>query len=139
MNILLMQPLDQFEIIYYGNIRNIPINNSLIYLIFIYLVIRFIFGMTLIDLRLIPYNLQIFVEEIYGFVFGLVKQQISISGYPYFPIIFTLFLFILISNLVGMTLYSFTVTSHVTMAFTLSFSFFISIIIIGLLIQKKNL
>jgi ATP synthase subunit 6 len=89
-------------------------------------------------MRLVPYNLQIFVEQIYNFVFGLVKQQINVSGYPYFPIIFTLFLFILTANLVGMTLYSFTLTSHVTIAFTLSFSFFISIITIGILIQKAE-
>ena len=138
MNFFLTQPLEQFEIIYFGNIRNIPLNNSLIYLIFIYLIIRFFFGMVLLDLKLIPYHLQTFIEQIYNFVFGLVKQQINISGYPYFPLIFTLFLFILFSNLIGMTLYSFTITSHVTIAFTLSFSFFISIVIIGILIQKSS-
>ena len=37
-----------------------------------------------------------------------------------------------------MSLYSFTLTSHVTVAFTLSFSFFISIIIVGILIQKAS-
>jgi ATP synthase subunit 6 len=137
-NILITQPLEQFEIIYLGSIAGIPINNSLIYLIFVYLVIRFFFGLALHNMRLVPYNLQIFVEQIYNFVFGLVKQQINVSGYPYFPIIFTLFLFILVSNLVGMSLYSFTLTSHVTVAFTLSFSFFLSIIIVGILIQKAK-
>lgn len=132
----LSQPLEQFEISYFGSIAGIPINNSLIYLIIAYLVIRFFFGLVLYDLRLVPYNLQTFVEQIYTFVFGLVKQQIGVSGYPYFAMIFTLFLFILVANLVGMTLYSFTLTSHVTVAFTLSFSFFIAIILIGLLVQK---
>ena len=136
MNFILMQPLEQFEIIFLGTFAGIPINNSLIYLIIVYLVIRFFFGLVLVNLRVIPYNLQIFIEQIYSFVFGIVKQQINTSGYAYFPIIFTLFLFILVSNLVGMSLYSFTLTSHVTIAFTLSFSFFISIVIIGILIQK---
>jgi F-type H+-transporting ATPase subunit a len=133
-----MQPLEQFEIIFLGTFAGIPINNSLIYLIIVYLVIRFFFGLVLVNLRVIPYNLQIFIEQIYSFVFGIVKQQINTSGYAYFPIIFTLFLFILVSNLVGMSLYSFTLTSHVTIAFTLSFSFFISIVIIGILIQKAS-
>ena len=136
MNLILMQPLEQFEIIFLGSLGSIPINNSLIYLIIVYLVIRFFFGMVLLNLRVIPYNLQTFIEQIYNFVFGLVKQQINTSGYAYFPIIFTLFLFILVANLVGMSLYSFTLTSHVTIAFTLSFSFFLSIIIVGILIQK---
>ena len=48
----------------------------------------------------------------------------------------SLFLFILVSNLVGMSLYSFTLTSHVTIAFTLSFSFFIAIVTTGIYIQK---
>jgi ATP synthase subunit 6 len=133
-----MQPLEQFEIIFLGTFAGIPINNSLIYLIIVYLVIRFFFGLVLVNLRLVPYNLQTFIEQIYSFVFGLVKQQINTSGYAYFPMIFTLFLFILVSNLVGMSLYSFTLTSHVTIAFTLSFSFFISIVIIGILIQKAS-
>lgn len=138
MNFILMQPLEQFEIIFLGTFAGIPINNSLIYLIIVYLVIRFFFGLVLVNLRIIPYNLQIFIEQIYSFVFGIVKQQINTSGYAYFPMIFTLFLFILVSNLVGMSLYSFTLTSHVTIAFTLSFSFFISIVIIGILIQKAS-
>jgi F-type H+-transporting ATPase subunit a len=135
---LIAQPLEQFEITYLGSIAGIPINNSLLYLIFVYLVIRFFFGLALLDMRVVPLNLQIFIEQIYNFVFGLVKQQINVSGYPYFPIIFSLFMFILTANLVGMSLYSFTLTSHVTIAFTLSFAFFISIIIVGVLIQKAS-
>jgi ATP synthase subunit 6 len=131
------QPLDQFEIIYLGNFL-IDINNSLIYFIFVYFVIICMHFLVLYDLRIIPYNWQIFVENIYNFVLGLVKQQINVSGYAYFPLIFTLFLFILFANLIGMSLYSFTLTSHVTVAFTLSFSFFISIIFVGILIQKMS-
>ena len=138
MKLLLTQPLEQFEIIFLGNIMGIPINNSLIYLIIVYVLIRFFFGLALLNSKIIPCNLQTVIEQIYNFVFGLIKQQININGYAYFPIIFTLFLFILVANLVGMSLYSFTLTSHVTIAFTLSFSFFISIIIIGILIQKTS-
>lgn len=132
------QPLEQFEIIFLGYFNKFPINNALLYLIFVYLLIRFFFGLAFLNLRLIPYNLQIFVEEVYNFVFTLVKQQIGTAGYAYFPVIFTLFLFILFANLIGMSLYSFTLTSHVTIAFTLSFSFFIAIIIVGILIQKAD-
>lgn len=135
---LLYQPLEQFEIIFLGYFKKFPINNAVIYLIFVYLLIRFLFGLVFYNMRLIPYNFQIFVEEIYNFVFTLVKQQIGTNGYAYFPVIFSLFLFILVSNLIGMSLYSFTLTSHVTIAFTLSFSFFIAIIIVGILIQKAS-
>lgn len=137
-SLILSQPLEQFEIIFLGHFGSFPINNGLIYLIFVYFIIRFFFGMVFLNMRLIPYNLQIFVEGVYNFVFSLVKQQINTAGYAYLPIIFSLFLFILVANLVGMSLYSFTLTSHITVAFTLSFSFFIAVVIIGILIQKKS-
>lgn len=132
------QPLEQFEIIFLGYFAGLPINNAVIYLIFVYFLIRFVFGLVFLNTRLVPYNLQTLVEQLYNFVFGLVKQQINIAGYPYFPVIFSLFIFILFANLIGMSLYSFTLTSHVTVAFTLSFSFFIAIIIVGVLIQKAS-
>jgi ATP synthase subunit 6 len=62
----------------------------------------------------------------------------SITGYLYFPMIFSLFLTIIIYNLIGMTLYSFTVTSHVIVAFTLSFAFFLAIVLTGVITQKKD-
>lgn len=138
MNIINFQPLEQFEIIFLGYFRSFPINNALIYLILVYFLIRMLFGLVFLQTRLIPYNLQTFVEQIYSFVFNLVKQQINVSGYAYFPVIFSLFLFILVANLIGMSLYSFTLTSHVTIAFTLSFSFFIGIVLVGILIQKSS-
>lgn len=131
------QPLAQFEIIFLSFYKNIiPINNALIYMLFVYLVIRILFGMVFISRKVIPNNWQIFFEEIYLFVFNLLKQQVGTKGYGYFPIKFTLFLFILFSNLLGMTLYSFTVTSHAVITFSLGFVFFIGIFIIGVVIQK---
>lgn len=73
---------------------------------------------------------------VYTFVFNLIKQQVGIKGYPYFPLKFTLFLFILVGNLFGMTLYSFTITSHAIITFSLSFAFFIGVVIIGIVTQK---
>jgi len=133
---LLYQPLEQFEIIFLGTLLGFHINNVLIYLFFVFFIIYFIFGLVFLNFKIIPYNFQVFAESIYNFVFGLVKQQINTKGYPYFPAIFSLFMFILVANLIGMSLYSFTLTSHVTVAFTLSFSFFIGIVVVGILIQK---
>jgi len=138
MNNIFFQPLEQFEITFLGYFAGIPVTNSLLYLIFVYLIIRFMFGLVFLNTRIVPYNLQSLMELIYNFVFSLVKQQIGVRGYAYFPIVMTLFMFILVANLIGMALYSFTLTSHVTVAFTLSFSFFIGVVIIGILIQKAS-
>jgi len=133
---MFFQPLEQFEIFFLGKIGGLAITNSTIYLIILSFVIFFLFTMVFLQSRLIPYNIQIFVEEIYNFVFGLVKQQMNTKGYAYFPLIFTLFLFILVANIIGMCLYSFALTSHVVIAFALSFSMFMGIVIIGIIIQK---
>lgn len=137
MNNINFHPLEQFEIVFLGYYYNIPVTNYFIYLILVYFVILFLFGFAVLNIRIIPYNFQNFIELIYNFVFNLMKQQLGSYGYVYFPIIFTLFLFLIVSNLVGMALYSFTLTSYVTVAFTLSFSFWIAAVIIGILIQKK--
>ena len=130
------QPLDQFEILFLGYFKNIPINNSIMYMLFIYLTLRIIFGLIFFELKVIPNNWQRLGESMYLFVFDLIKQQVGIKGYPYFPIKLTLFLFILIGNLLGMTLYSFTITSHFIITFSLAFAFFLGILITGIMIQK---
>lgn len=54
---LFFQPLDQFEIIFLGNLyKYLPLNNSLLYMFYIFIIIRFLFGVILIDLKIIPNN-----------------------------------------------------------------------------------
>ena len=60
------------------------------------------------------------VESLFGFILQLVKNQIGPKGQPYFPAIYSLFLFILFLNLIGLIPYSFTATAH--FALTLGFS-----------------
>jgi ATP synthase subunit 6 len=61
----------------------------------------------------------------------LVSEQIGKKGIQYFPFVFTLFTFLLLSNLIGMIPYSFTTTSHFIITFTLSFCVFIAMTLIG--------
>ena len=133
MTTLLYQPLAQFELLFLDYYKDIiPVNNALIYMLFIYLTIRFLFGIVFINLKVIPNNWQNFFETLYLFVFNMLKQQVGKKGYAYFPLKFALFIFILFANILGMTLYSFTVTSHGIITFALAFIFFIGIVIIGL-------
>ena len=130
------QPLDQFEIVFLGYFKGIPINNSIMYMLYIYLSLRILFGLTFLELKIIPNNWQRLFESLYLFVFDLIKQQIGIKGYAYFPIKLTLFLFILVGNLLGMTLYSFTITSHGIITISLASAFFIGVVIVGIVTQK---
>nr|YP_009647063.1 ATP synthase F0 subunit 6 [Chloropicon mariensis]QBX98691.1 ATP synthase F0 subunit 6 [Chloropicon mariensis] len=83
--------------------------------------------------RLIPSRWQSIVELIYDFIYDMVQNQVGPAGRPYFPFIFTLFVFILGANLIGMIPYSFTSTSHIVVTFGLSLSIFIGVTLLGFL------
>ena len=68
---------------------------------------------------------------IYEFVVSLVDEQIGSKGRKFFPLIFTIFVFLLFTNLIGMVPYSFTATSHLVVTFGLSLSLFIGVTIVG--------
>jgi ATP synthase subunit 6 len=68
---------------------------------------------------------------VYETVSQLVYDNLNFEGEKYLPYIFTLFTFILFNNLIGLLPYSFTVTSHLIVTFTLSLSIFIGVIIVG--------
>ena len=77
-------------------------------------------------------------ESIYATIHSIVTNQInSGKGQIYFPFIYTLFIFILINNLIGMIPYSFASTSHFILAFALSFTVVLGATILGF--QKHGL
>ena len=81
--------------------------------------------------RLIPSLWQCLLEMIYEFVYSLAVEQIGPKGRFYFPLLFTVFTFLMMCNCIGMIPYSFTVTSHFAVTFGLSVSLFIGVTLIG--------
>ena len=80
-----------------------------------------------------PTKLQIAIEMSYSFIANMVKDNVGSGGKAYFPFIFTLFLFILFGNVLGMVPYNFTYTSHIIVTFGLAGFIFIGVTIIGLI------
>lgn len=80
---------------------------------------------------IVPGRLQSIAELAYELVANMVRSNTGSAGQKYFPLIFTLFMFILASNMLGMLPYSFTVTSHIIVTFTMAFIVFIGITVIG--------
>jgi F-type H+-transporting ATPase subunit a len=77
-------------------------------------------------------------ESLYATIHSIVVNQINTrSGQIYFPFIYTLFIFILINNLIGMIPYSFASTSHFILTFALSFTVVLGATILGF--QKHGL
>jgi ATP synthase subunit 6 len=87
--------------------------------------------------RLISNKTQAFLEKFYIFIFELIYQQVGFLGQQFVPLFFTLFSFILVANLVGLVPYSFTLTSHIMLTFTLSFSVFVGLTILAVKYQPN--
>jgi F-type H+-transporting ATPase subunit a len=80
---------------------------------------------------LVPSRLQSVAESIYEFVAGMVRDSMGEQGMKFFPLIFTLFMFILTLNMLGMIPGFFTVTSQIWVTAALALLVFFTVIIIG--------
>ncbi len=81
---------------------------------------------------LVPGRLQSMAEICYEFIANLLRDTVGSEGKRYFPIVFTIFMFVLFGNLLGMLPYSFTFTSHIIVTFALAISIFIGVTILGI-------
>ena len=81
--------------------------------------------------KIIPNKMQLIAEMFYTFVAKMISDTAGSKAKPYFPFIFSLFMFVLFCNMVGMLPYSFTVTSHIIVTLILALFIFIAVTIIG--------
>jgi F-type H+-transporting ATPase subunit a len=84
---------------------------------------------------LVPGRMQSIAEISYEFIANTLKQSAGTEGMKFFPLVFTLFMFILAVNMLGMIPYTFTVTSHIIITVSLALLVFLTVIIYGF---KKN-
>ena len=138
---MICSPLDQFLIF---NIIPLQIGNFFFSFtnsaFFLSLILAIFFFLAFLAFNtggfLNPTPVQLFLENLYEFIYNLVFQQIGDTGIKqFFSLVFSIFTFILLCNGFGMIPYSFTVTSHFIVTLGLSFSFFIGITIIGVSIH----
>ena len=81
--------------------------------------------------KLIPSKIQLIGEMSYTFVAKMISDTAGSKAKPYFPFIFSLFMFVLFCNMVGMLPYSFTVTSHIIVTLIMALFIFVAVTIIG--------
>ena len=81
--------------------------------------------------EIIPSKIQLLTEISYSFVSKMISDTAGPNGKPFFPFIFSLFMFILFCNMLGMIPYAFTVTSHIIVTFALASTIFIGVTVIG--------
>ena len=80
---------------------------------------------------IVPSRLQLLSELSYNFIAQLLNDTVGKEGRRYFPFVFSIFMFVLIGNMVGMVPYSFTFTSHIIVTFALATVVFIGVTILG--------
>ncbi len=130
-------PLKQFEIktIWPLEAYGIDIsftNSSLAMLVTVFLILIFMF-FGLRNASIIPTKGQSLLEMSYEFIAEMIGDNIGKEGMRYFSFVFTLFLFILLGNLIGMFPYSFTWTSHIIVTFAIAFFIFLAVTLIAIM------
>ena len=129
-------PMHQFEVYKIGpeiNLGGVNLsftNASLFMTISSTLILLFLFLGTK-KKSLVPSKIQFITEASYTFVAKMINDTAGSSAKSFFPFIFTLFMFVLFANMVGMLPYSFTVTSHIIVTFALAAIVFIGVTILG--------
>jgi F-type H+-transporting ATPase subunit a len=128
-------PLEQFEIkrlidIQLGGV-DASFTNSSLMMIFVLVVGTMALSLGMRKRAMIPGRWQSIVELAYEFIANMLRENVGSEGRQYFLFIFTLFMFILFSNLLGLVPYSFTVTSHIVVTFALAMVVFIGVTIIA--------
>jgi F-type H+-transporting ATPase subunit a len=137
--IIINSPLDQFEIRnlfsidtpLLGNL-NPSLTNIGLYLLIATFLVFFTSIITTNYSRISPNKVSLFKETLYATIHSIVVNQINNkNGQVYFPFMYTLFVFILVNNLIGMVPYSFASTSHFILTFSLSFTIVLGATILG--------
>ena len=129
-------PMYQFTVyrigpeISFGNI-DVSFTNASLFMVINALLILFLFSLATRNKALIPSKIQLVSELSYTFVAKMINDTAGVKAKPYFPFIFSLFMFVLFCNMVGMLPYAFTVTSHIIITFVLASIVFIGVTIIG--------
>jgi F-type H+-transporting ATPase subunit a len=81
----------------------------------------------------VPGRMQSLAEMTYEFIAGTVRSSAGEEGMRFFPLVFSLFIFILILNLLGMVPYGFTVTSHIIVTFAMAAIVILTVMVYGIM------
>lgn len=142
---MLLTPLEQFQIISLVPITLFGFDFSFTNLFLIsLLVLIFLNGLIFFSSKdnsffFIPHTWQILVEILNETISSLLYDNLNEEGEKFFPFIGTIFNFIVLINLIGLVPYSFTVTSHLIITFTMSLSIFIGVNIICIKLYKSQM
>lgn len=128
-------PVEQFKIeplvpLEIGGV-NVSFTNSSLYMVVAVVLATAFLTLSVKGRALIPGRWQSMAELMYEFVANMIRDNVGTEGRKYFPFIFSLFMFVLFGNLIGMVPYTFTYTSHIIVTFGLAIVIFLGVTVIG--------
>ncbi len=129
-------PLHQFVIerlvpLHVGSL-DLSFSNSALFMAVSVAVITAFLTLSMSGAKLVPTRWQSAAELSYEFIANMIRDNVGSAGKAYFPFVFSLFMFVLFGNLIGMVPYSFTYTSHIAVTFALAAFIFIGVTLIAL-------
>ena len=135
-------PLTQFEIkrlvdIDIGGL-DVSFTNSSLMMVIVLVLVTALLTLSMRGRAMVPGRWQSIAELSYEFIANMLRENVGSQGRQYFPFVFTLFMFIVTSNLLGLLPYSFTVTSHIVVTFALAIVVFLGVTVIGLIKHKLH-
>jgi len=131
-----MDPISQFEIIKLypifkiGSVEVHFTNSAEFMLIAVLLTTLLMLGATA-GRQLIPGRLQSVAEVSYEFVANTIRSTAGEEGMKFFPFVFSLFMFVLFANVLGLIPYAFAVTAHLIITAALAIMVFVTVLIYG--------
>lgn len=129
-------PVEQFtiKVLFALNLfgYDVSFTNSSLFMVLTVLASVVFLALAIRPAALIPGRMQGLAEMVYEFVADMVRSNVGNEGRPYFPLIFTLFMFVLFSNLLGLIPYSYTTTSQIVVTFAMALTIFVGVTLIAL-------
>jgi F-type H+-transporting ATPase subunit a len=129
-------PVEQFtiKVLFALNLfgYDVSFTNSSLFMVLTVLASVVFLALAIRPAALIPGRMQGLAEMVYEFVADMVRSNVGNGGRPYFPVIFTLFMFVLFSNLLGLIPYSYTTTSQIVVTFAMALTIFVGVTLIAL-------
>jgi F-type H+-transporting ATPase subunit a len=131
-----IEPIHQFRITEYFPLGNVGgahfgfTNSALFMLLSVGIIIAYLLIATR-PKALVPTRWQLLAEMLYEFIANMVRNNAGKEGMKFFPLVFSLFMFILIANLFGMFPYFFTVTSHIIVTVAMALLVFAVVVVYG--------
>ncbi len=135
-------PLEQFKITRLVEMEvgglDVSFTNSAVWMVVVIVAISVSLLFAMRKGSMVPGRGQSVAELSYEFVANMVRDNVGSAGRAYFPFIFSLFMFILFANILGLIPYAFTVTSHIIVTFAMAITVFLGVTVIGLIKHRMR-